>query len=118
MHGPRFFREAARCIHTVQVEDILSKQRYIVGRALTEADVRLFMTLIRFDPVYVVYFKTNKKFIQQYPHMAEYVKELYSMPGIKVRLLHQLVGSLWPACRRWLLLAAVCRCIEMCEDSH
>lgn len=42
------------------------------------------MTLIRFDPVYVVYFKTNKKFIQQYPHMAEYVKELYSTPGIKV----------------------------------
>jgi glutathionyl-hydroquinone reductase len=44
-------------------EEVLSRQRYIAGNALTEADVRLFMTLIRFDEVYVVYFKTNKKFI-------------------------------------------------------
>ncbi|PNG99003.1 hypothetical protein TSOC_015227, partial [Tetrabaena socialis] len=41
-------------------EDILSRQRYMAGAALTEADVRLFQTLIRFDEVYVVYFKCNK----------------------------------------------------------
>jgi glutathionyl-hydroquinone reductase len=67
-----------------KVEDILAKQRYIAGDCLTEADIRLFVTLIRFDPVYVVYFKTNKKFIAQYPNMKEYVKELYQMEGIQV----------------------------------
>ncbi len=41
-------------------EDILSRQRYLAGDVLTEADVRLFQTLIRHDEVYVVYFKTNK----------------------------------------------------------
>ncbi len=44
-----------------RVEAILSKQRYLVGNVLTEADVRLYVTLIRFDAVYVVYFKTNKR---------------------------------------------------------
>ncbi len=50
-------------------EEILKTQEYIAGNQLTEADVRLFMTLIRFDEVYVVYFKTNKKFIHEYPRL-------------------------------------------------
>jgi len=66
-----------------RVEDILGKQRYIAGDVLTEADIRLFMTLIRFDEVYVVYFKTNKKFIHQYPNMSNYVREIYQTPGVK-----------------------------------
>lgn len=66
-----------------RVEGILSKQRYLVGDRLTEADLRLFKTLIRFDDVYVVYFKTNQKFIHQYPNMREYVKELYQIPEIQ-----------------------------------
>jgi len=66
-----------------RVEDILSKRRYIAGDVITEADVRLFMTLIRFDPVYIVYFKTNKKAIREYANIREYVKDLYSDPGIK-----------------------------------
>lgn len=64
-------------------EEILSKQRYIAGDVLTMADIRLFMTLIRFDPVYVVYFKTNKALIREYPNLREYTKELYQIPGIK-----------------------------------
>ena len=68
----------------MQVEAILGKQKYIAGDKITEADVRLFMTLIRFDPVYLVYFKLNKKFIHQYPLMSDYVRELYQNPGIKV----------------------------------
>lgn len=66
-----------------RVEGILSRQRFIAGDALTEADVRLFVTLIRFDPVYVVYFKTNNKFIREYPNIREYVKDVYHLPGVK-----------------------------------
>lgn len=66
-----------------KVEDILSKQRYLCSDdKLTEADIRLFMTLIRFDEVYTVYFKTNKKYIQHYPNMSNYVRDLFQTPGI------------------------------------
>ena len=64
-----------------KVESILSKSRYLVGNQLTEADVRLFMTLIRFDEIYVVYFKTNGKTIHEYPNISGYVKDLYQTPG-------------------------------------
>jgi len=63
-------------------EDILSTQKFIAGDVVTEADVRLFQTLVRFDNVYVVYFKTNKKFIREYPHLREYVRTLYHTPGM------------------------------------
>ncbi|GMH45297.1 hypothetical protein BSKO_13254 [Bryopsis sp. KO-2023] len=63
-------------------EEILSKNRYIAGDRFTVADIRLFVTLIRFDEVYVVYFKTNKKAIREYPNLREYVKEIYQVPGI------------------------------------
>ena len=60
-----------------RVEDILSRQRYLAGDRFTEADIRLFMTLVRFDEVYVVYFKTNCKKIEEYPNMMNYCRELY-----------------------------------------
>lgn len=71
-----------------KVEAILAEKRYLVGDTLTEADIRLFMTLIRFDPVYVVYFKTNKKFIHQYPNMREYVKELHALMKDSINIEH------------------------------
>lgn len=63
-------------------EEILGKQRYIAGDRLTEADIRLFHTLIRFDPVYVVYFKTNKRFIREYPNLCNYTRDMYQTPGV------------------------------------
>ncbi|CAL4910380.1 unnamed protein product [Urochloa decumbens] len=63
-------------------EDILSKQRFLCGNQLTEADVRLFTTLIRFDEVYSVYFKCNKKLIREYPNLFNYTKDIYQIPGI------------------------------------
>lgn len=65
------------------LEERLSKQRYLIGHQLTEADWRLFTTLIRFDPVYVGHFKCNLKRIADYPNLSNYVRELYQMPGIE-----------------------------------
>jgi putative glutathione S-transferase len=64
------------------VEDILSKQPYLAGEQLTEADWRLFTTLIRFDAVYFGHFKTNRQQIADYPAISNYVREMYQIEGI------------------------------------
>ncbi len=64
------------------VEAILSTQRYLTGDKLTEADWRLFTTLIRFDAVYVGHFKCNLKRIVDYPNLSNFMRELYQMQGI------------------------------------
>ena len=64
------------------VEDILSKQPYLAGEQLTEADWRLFTTLIRFDAVYFGHFKTNRQQISDYPAISNYVREMYQIKGI------------------------------------
>jgi glutathionyl-hydroquinone reductase len=66
-----------------RINDILSKQRYIAGDTFTEADIRLFVTLLRFDEVYVVYFKTNTRTVANSPAMLDYCREIYQMPGVK-----------------------------------
>jgi glutathionyl-hydroquinone reductase len=71
-----------------RVEEILSRQRYITGNRFTEADIRLFMTLVRFDEVYVVYFKTNYKKIEEYPNMMNYCRELYQMMQTAINMDH------------------------------
>jgi len=64
------------------IENRLSKSRYLIGNTLTEADVRLFTTLIRFDAVYVGHFKCNKKQIKEYPNISGFLRELYQIPAI------------------------------------
>jgi putative glutathione S-transferase len=64
------------------VEDILSNQRYLAGEQLSEADWRLFTTLIRFDAVYFGHFKTNRQQIADYPAISNYVRELYQIEGV------------------------------------
>ncbi|CAM6089976.1 unnamed protein product [Calypogeia fissa] len=78
------FEEAFRALFAAldKCEQILSKQRYIAGDELTEADVRLFTTLIRFDEVYAVHFKCNKRLIREYPNLFNYTKDLFQMKGI------------------------------------
>lgn len=66
-----------------QMDSILQKQRYIAGDRFTEADVRLFVTLVRFDEVYTVYFKTNTRSITHTPAVLNYCREIYQMPGVK-----------------------------------
>lgn len=64
------------------IESILSDKRYLTGDQLTEADWRLFTTLVRFDKVYHLHFKCNRKRIIDYPNMWGYVRELYQRPGV------------------------------------
>ncbi|MCR9214995.1 MAG: glutathione S-transferase family protein [Proteobacteria bacterium] len=64
------------------LEKRLSAQKYLAGSEITEADWRLFTTLIRFDAVYFGHFKCNKKRIIDYPNLDNYLRELYQMPGI------------------------------------
>jgi len=65
-----------------QLEDRLSRERYLAGDAVTEADWRLFTTLIRFDAVYVGHFKCNLRRIDDYPNLSSYLRELYQVPGV------------------------------------
>lgn len=64
------------------LDDRLASRRYLTGDTITEADWRLFTTLVRFDPVYVGHFKCNLKRIADYPNLSGYVRDLYQQPGI------------------------------------
>ena len=64
------------------LDDLLGSQRYLTGDRITEADWRLFPTLIRFDAVYVTHFKCNLRRIDDYANLSNYLRELYQMPGI------------------------------------
>jgi putative glutathione S-transferase len=65
-----------------ELEQRLSRQRYLVGNRLTEADWRLFPTLVRFDVAYFSIFKCNRQRIADYPNLSNYMRELYQVPGI------------------------------------
>jgi putative glutathione S-transferase len=64
------------------IEDILSQNRYLAGDKMTEADWRLFTTLVRFDKVYHLHFKCNRKRIVDYQNIWAYTRELYQVPGV------------------------------------
>jgi putative glutathione S-transferase len=64
------------------MEEILSKHRYLCGNRFTLADVRAFTTLLRFDEVYLVHFKCNKKPIKDYPSLLSFTKDIYNMHGV------------------------------------
>jgi len=64
------------------LEQRLSAQRYLMGDRLTEADWRLFTTLVRFDPVYHLHFKCNRRRLIDYPNLWSYTRELFQIPGI------------------------------------
>ena len=65
-----------------ELEDRLSRQRYLAGDRLTEADWRLFPTLVRFDPVYYGHFKCNRRRLVDYPNLWAYTRELYQVSGV------------------------------------
>lgn len=65
-----------------EIEQMLGQHRYLVGNTITEADWRLFPTLIRFDAVYYSHFKCNWRHIYEYPNLSNYLRDLYQQPGI------------------------------------
>ncbi len=64
------------------LEGLLGERRYLAGEYLTEADIRLFTTLVRFDAVYHGHFKCNLRRIEDYPNLSGWLRELYQRPGI------------------------------------
>lgn len=64
------------------LEQLLGEKRYLSGEYLTEADIRLFTTIVRFDPVYHGHFKCNLRRISDYPNLSQWLRELYQWPGI------------------------------------
>lgn len=64
------------------LDERLGQQRYLVGESLTEADWRVFPTLVRFDAVYYGHFKCSRKRLADYHHLSNYTRELYQLPGI------------------------------------
>ena len=74
---------AGRCSRrSISSKQRLSRQRYLVGTQLTEADWRLFTTLVRFDAVYYSHFKCNLRRIIDYPNLSNYLRDLYQVPGV------------------------------------
>ncbi|MCH7517625.1 MAG: glutathione S-transferase family protein [Candidatus Dadabacteria bacterium] len=70
--------------HTLdKIENSLAERRYLVGDKMTEADWRLFTTLLRFDSVYYTHFKCNLHRIEEYPNLSNYLRELYQFPGLE-----------------------------------
>jgi len=66
-----------------RLETLLGQQRYLCGSNITEADWRLFVTLVRFDPVYVGHFKCNIRRLSEYPNLWAYTRELFQWPGVR-----------------------------------
>jgi putative glutathione S-transferase len=79
------YEESFRSLFTVldQIEAHLSKRRFLVGERLTEADIRLIPTLLRFDLVYFGHFKCNLRRISDYPNISEYTRRLFEIPEIR-----------------------------------
>jgi glutathionyl-hydroquinone reductase len=78
------YDEAFRELFAVldELEEILSRHRYLTGGRVTEADWRLFTTLLRFDPVYFGHFKCNLRRIADYPNLSNYLRDLHQVPGV------------------------------------
>jgi putative glutathione S-transferase len=63
-------------------ESVLDEQRFLCGERMTEADICMFTTLVRFDPVYATHFKCNLKRLADFPNLWNYLKEIYQVPGV------------------------------------
>lgn len=71
------------CAAFDRADDILEKQRFLTGDTLTDADIRLFVTLVRFDEVYAVYFKANARLVMLTPALLNFCRDVYQLPGIR-----------------------------------
>ncbi|MGQ3675529.1 glutathione S-transferase family protein [Xanthobacter sp. TB0139] len=79
------YEEAVRALFNRldELERLLARQAWLAGSVFTEADIRLFTTLVRFDAVYVGHFKCNLRRIADYPNLSNYLRAIYQMEGVK-----------------------------------
>ena len=84
------------------LERRLSRQRFLLGDNLTEADIRLFTTLIRFDAVYFGHFKCNRRPIVGYPSLWSYTRELYRHPDIQPTVNFQHIKGHYYGSHQWI----------------
>lgn len=105
-----------------RVDEILKKQRYIAGDTFTEADIRLFTTLVRFDEVYNVYFKCNTRMCSQSPSILNYMREIYQMPGVAETCdMEQIKVHYYashPNLNRWSIVPRGPDTIKLLEEPH
>ncbi|WP_035201160.1 glutathione S-transferase family protein [Agrobacterium tumefaciens] len=89
------------------LEQRLRRQRYLVGGVLTEADIRLFTTLVRFDPVYHGHFKCNLRALVDYPALWAYTRDLFNHPAIRPTVDFQHIKSHYYGSHPWLNPSAI-----------
>lgn len=75
--APFFSSRSYINVYTYRLEEVLSTRRYLAGDRVTLSDVRVFPSLVRFDEVYNVYFKCNRKRVADYPNILNYCRDLY-----------------------------------------
>ena len=80
----------------------LARQRYLVGSSLTEADIRLFTTLVRFNPVYHGHFKCNRCFLTDYPALWAYTRDIYQHPAVRPTVDFRHMKAHYYGSHRWL----------------
>jgi glutathionyl-hydroquinone reductase len=84
------------------LEERLATRRFLVGERLTEADIRLFTTLVRFDPVYYGHFKCNRRALVDYPALWRYTRALYQHPAIRPTVDFEHIKKHYYGSHRWL----------------
>ena len=105
-----------------KLEEILSTRRFIAGDRLTLSDIRLFVTLLRFDEVYTVYFKCNTRSVANSDTLLNYCREIYQMTGVAGTVnMHQIKEHYYcshPDLNRWSIVPKGPDFIKMLEKPH
>ena len=89
------------------IEEFFNQNLYVLRNRFTESDVRIFFTLIRYDEVYIVYFKCNKKKIFDYFNILNYFREIYQMPEIKETVNMKHINTHYYTCHNDLYYFAI-----------
>lgn len=105
-----------------RLEEILSSRRYIAGDRFTLSDIRLFVTLLRFDEVYTVYFKCNTRSVSNSPTLLNYCREIYQMKGVAETVYMDQIKEHYycshPDLNRWSIVARGPNFIKLLEEPH
>jgi glutathionyl-hydroquinone reductase len=109
-----------------RADDILQQQRYLTGNdTLTDADIRLFVSLLRFDEVYAIYFKANARLVMLTPSLLNFCREIYQIPGIaETCKMDQIKAHFYGSHAEWNKYSVICKglgfmeLLDMPHDRH